>query len=181
MAAQLPGDHLPKRVRLTSASKLKKYRSFMKMNHRSRAGINPVLMGWLAKTVGGIAFTHVILDMIDAEGAEIAMRAAYGGEEGAIELETSPTGRAGKLLLSLITAEWPGYKVQKGRLRTIPVEFRPEEKPPCLVLKMVDSTIELSPKKKKKSGDGSEEGSTGQQAAEAKATDSPAPEEPGNK
>ncbi|HEY3366107.1 MAG TPA: hypothetical protein VGK74_13710 [Symbiobacteriaceae bacterium] len=151
------------------------------MNWRSLASVNPVLMGWLAKTVGGIAFTHVILDMIDAEGAEIAMRAAYGGEEGAIELVINPTGRAGQLLLSYITAELPGYKVQKGRLRTIPVEFRPDETPPCLVLKMIDSTIELSPKKKKKSGADSEESSTGQQAAEAKATASPAPEESGNK
>jgi hypothetical protein len=144
----------PQRVRLTAASILKRYKYYVRLNWRSRINLNPVLMGLLKKTVGGSAFTHVVLDKLDEEGAQLSMRAAYEAEEGAIALEMSPTGRTASVLLNVVTAEWPGYRVEHGRLRVIGVEFRENEDPPDLLLNLKDSTIELAPKKTPRSKTG---------------------------
>jgi hypothetical protein len=157
----------PKRVRLTGESKLKKYKYFLRMNWRYEGSLNPVLVRLLRQTTRAAAFSHVVIDKLDAFGNEVSLRAADEAEPGAVKLEWSGSETSAVLLLSLVTAEWPALKVPKGRLRTIPVEFREDEELPYLVLNLKESFVEIAPKLKK-SGGGAVEGGSGEQAAAGK-------------
>jgi hypothetical protein len=134
---------------LTPAVKMAKFESVVKMNGRNIGYLNPAVLAKLADTTNGV-FSHVVLAVLDDEGAEAAIGVGSAADVEALPLMYSRTQRTARVTLTRLVRLHPVLRVPKGQFRVFPASVRTEGDKEWLVLSLKQSRVEAAARRKRR-------------------------------
>lgn len=112
---------------------LRKYKWIAPLSCRSVLYLNPLIFCSFKRhrSEDQTAFTGYFLD---EDETELGLFWAKSRTNGALTLRPNRSGRTAEVYLSLLCAKYPSLRVERGRVRPLPVALRLHEGLPALVL-----------------------------------------------